>query len=106
MKDLNIEKEKLEKLYNLFKDNDSYMLKEDVKYEKGVREILDLYNLNLEELKNLRNNFVEDVYNIVQTFKQLSFLKDFDKDHNIFINMLQYVTTEIDMAKVNLRGEV
>ena len=106
MKDLNIEKEKLEKLYNLFKDNDSYMLKEDVKYEKGVREILDLYNLNLEELKNLRNNFVEDVYNVVQTFKQLSFLKDFDKDHNIFINMLQYVTAEIDMAKVNLGGEV
>ena len=106
MEILKIDLGTFKKLYNLFKDNNSFILKEDEKYEKGVKEILNLDNLNKVELQNIRNKFVETIYNIVQVLKYLSFVQNYDNIHNVLINMLQYVTTEIDIAKIKVGGEV
>lgn len=108
---LKLDNEVMAKLYEAFKDNDGFMLKEDEKYSDATNEILELYKYYKPEhvtaLRNIRNGFVMTVSDIMSASRMLADIdKSLGKVYNVWLNMMQYVTTEIDIAIANAGGEV
>lgn len=105
---LKLEDQTLANLYEAFKDNDGFMVKEGDKYTKATNEILKLDKIdNLEELVKLRDSFaytVSDLMTAARTLMKIS--KPLEKIYNVYSNMLQYVTVEIDMRISELGGEI
>lgn len=104
---LKLEDTTLQKLYMAFKDNDGFMVKEDDKYIKATNEILDLDNKELSDLRKLRNNFVYTVSDLISATRMLASIdKSMNRVLNVYMNMMQYVTVEIDERIFGLGGMV
>lgn len=104
---LKLENQTLASLYELFKDNDKITMTEDDKYAEGTKKILGLEQLNLKQLRDLRNQFVMTVSDLMHAARILMEMEsNLSRIYNIYSNMLQYVTTEIDYAIYQLGGEV
>lgn len=105
---LKLEDQTLANLYEAFKDNDGFMVKEDEKYTEATNRILDLNNINdVSKLRDMRNSFVyimSDLMTAARTLMKIS--KPLEKIYNVYSNMLQYVTVEIDMRISELGGEI
>lgn len=95
---LKLEDQTLANLYEAFKDNDGFMVKEDDKYAEATNEILGLHDIeDITELSNLRNNLVYTVGDLMTAARELAKVDSrLGRIYNIYMNMLQYVTTEID----------
>lgn len=95
---LKLEDQTLAKLYEAFKDNDGFMVREDDKYANATNEILGLHGIeDISKLTELRNNFVYTVGDLMTAARALAKVDStLGKLYNIYMNMLQYVTTEID----------
>lgn len=105
---LKLEDKTLAKLYEAFKDNDGFMVKEDDKYTSATKEILGLQEINdINKLRDLRNNFVYTVSDILHASRIMANIDNsLGRIYNIWMNMLQYVTTEIDIRISELGGNV
>lgn len=105
---LKLEDDTVQRLYKAFKDNDGFTVKEDEKYKKATEEILELDNkTNIQELKDLRDSFVYTVTGLTQASRTLESMSDeYRKMTNVWMNMLQYVTTEIDCKLFKLGADV
>lgn len=108
MEFVKISNEKIIELYEAFKDNDGFMVSEGEKYTEATKRILDLDNIdNADTLRNLRNSFVytvSDLMTAVRTLMQVS--EPMKKMYNVYSNMLQYVTVEIDIRISECGGNV
>lgn len=93
----------VERLYKVFEDNNGFMVKEDNKYAIGTNEVLDLNSMSIEELNNIRNRFVYTISDIITPLREIA---GADKLLNVYMNMMQYVTTEIDIRIVKFGGNV
>lgn len=102
---LKLEDQTMAKLYEAFKDNDEFILKEDDKYAEAVVEILGIDDIeDLTVLSDIRNNFVYTVSDLMTAARALADIdKSLGRIYNIWMNMLQYVTTEID-GRIYLLG--
>lgn len=104
---LKLEDDTLARLYEAFKDNDGFMVKEDDKYIKATNEILDLDNKELSDLRKLRNNFVYTVSDLISATRKLASIdKSMNRVLNVYMNMMQYVTVEIDERIFGLGGMI
>ena len=104
---LSINDRTLASLYELFKDNNKVFVTEDEKYAKGTQEILKLKELDIKELRDLRNQFVKIMADLIHATRiMMEMESNLSKLYNVYSNMLQYVTAEIDFAIVKLGGEV
>lgn len=105
---LKLEDQTLTNLYEAFKDNDRFIVKEDVKYTKAVEEILKLSKINnIKTLSDLRNSFVYAVSDLMTASRELANIdKTLGKIYNVYSNMMQYVTTEIDERLYRLGAEI
>lgn len=95
---LKLEDRTLAELYEAFKDNNDFIVKEGDKYTEATNRILKLDTLkDINELRKLRNNFVYTVSDLMSASRMLADIdKSLGKTYNVWMNMLQYVTTEID----------
>lgn len=105
---LKLEDQTLANLYKAFKDNDGFMVKEDMKYTNAVEGILKLSKINdVKTLSNLRNSFVYAVSDLMTASRELANIdKTLGKIYNVYSNMMQYVTTEIDERLYRLGVEI
>lgn len=105
---LKLEDQTMAKLYEAFKDNDGFMVKEDDKYAEAVNEILGINEIeDVNQLSEIRNNFVYTISDLTTAARALADIdKSLGKIYNIWMNMLQYVTTEIDSRIYVLGADV
>lgn len=105
---LKLEDQTLANLYEAFKDNDGFMVREDDKYTKATNEILGIQEIrDISKLNDLRNNFVYAVGDLMTAARALARIdKTLGKIYNVYSNMLQYVTVEIDMRICQLGGTI
>jgi hypothetical protein len=105
---LKLENDTIQRLYEAFKDNDGFTVKEDEKYKKATEEILELNKkTDIQELIYLRDNFVYTISDLTQASRTLESMSDkYRKMTNVWMNMLQYVTTEIDCKLFKLGADV
>ena len=103
-----LNKKVINELYKVFEDNDSFMIKEDDKYAEATNEILNIREIeDTNILRNLRNNFVYTISDLITSARELAEVDNkLNRICNIYMNMLQYVTTEIDSRIFVLEGNI
>lgn len=105
---LKLEDRTLAELYEAFKDNNGFIVKEGEQYTEATNRILKLDTIdNITELRDLRNNFVYTVSDLMSASRMLASIdKTLGKVYNVWMNMLQYVTTEIDSRIYRMGADV